>query len=89
MDIPDWTYRIPWVASRGELVLKVRHILTEPVCPSVSLEWETSGEVLCRFSGDTIDEGVEAAIGWAVENLEFKEPATPCGRQQQQTERKA
>jgi hypothetical protein len=69
---PDWTYCIPWDSSRGELVLEVHHVLTEPVCPTVSLKWETSGEVLCRFDKDTIEQGIDAAINWAKENIKFE-----------------
>ena len=73
MAIPDWTYAIPWDRERGELLLEVSHILTEPVCPTVYLKWETSGEVLCRFDRDTIEDGVAAAIEWAKTNISFKE----------------
>lgn len=71
MRVPDWTYDIPWDSERGELILEVHHILTEPVCPTVSLKWESSGELLCSFNNDTIEEGIEAAISWAEENIEF------------------
>lgn len=74
MQIPDWTDEIPWVPQRGELLLEVSHILTEPTCPTVYLKWETSGEVLCRFDRDTIEDGVSAAIEWAKTNISFKEP---------------
>jgi hypothetical protein len=72
MNLPDWTYQIPWDSARGELLLEVRAILTEPVCPTVTLRWETSGEVLCRFDRDTIQDGIDAAVGWAKANVEFK-----------------
>ncbi len=72
MDIPDWTNDIPWDTTRGELLLEVRHILTEPTCPTVILKWETSGEVLCRFDHDTIERGVDAAIAWAKANIVFE-----------------
>ena len=75
MNLPDWTYQIPWDSARGELLLEVSAILTEPVCPTVSLKWETSGEVLCRYDRDTVQLGVDAAIAWAKANIAFK-PAT-------------
>jgi hypothetical protein len=73
MDLPDWTYQIPWDRNRGELLLEISAILTEPVCSTVSLKWETSGEVLCRFDRDTIQGGVDAAVDWAKANIEFKQ----------------
>ena len=73
MKIPDWTHAIPWDSKRGELLLQINHILTEPVCPTVYLKWETSGEVLCRFDCGNIEDGVAAAIDWAKTNISFKE----------------
>ena len=78
MEIPDWSYCIPWDSSRGELVLKVHHVLTEPTCPTVILMWENSKEVVCRFDKDTIEEGVKCAISWACENIEFKVEGERC-----------
>lgn len=74
MDIPDLTYRVPWDAKRGELLLEVRQVLTEPVCPTVYLKWETSGEVLCRFDRNTIEEGVYEAMLWIKANIAMREP---------------
>lgn len=56
---PDLTDYLPWNRERGELVLKIHHILTEPVCPTVTLKWENSGEIIAMIAADTIEEGIE------------------------------
>lgn len=60
--IPFDYLRLPWNRARGELLLEVHHILTEPVCPSVRLSWETSGERIAGFAANTIEEGIAKAM---------------------------
>lgn len=62
MKIPDWTYEIPWDSRRGELILEVRHTLTEPTCPTATIKWETSGECVCSVHGNTVEEAIESAL---------------------------
>lgn len=60
--IPFTMLELPWDRRRGELVLEIHHVLTEPVCPTVTLKWETSGERIAGFACNTIEEGIRAAM---------------------------
>lgn len=68
-ELPDWTGKVPYKRENGDLILTVHHILTEPTCPTVSLQWENTGERIFRADCDTLDEGVNAALAWARENV--------------------
>lgn len=60
--IPFEMLELPWERNRGELLLEVHHVLTEPLCPTVTLRWETSGERIAGFAADSIEEGIAKAM---------------------------
>lgn len=64
---PKWLDDIEWKRDRGELVLEVHHILTEPLCPEARIYWETSGEKVSLAIGNTIQEAVVMALSRAKE----------------------
>ena len=68
-ELPDWTGKIPYDHEKGDLILRVHHVLTEPTCPTVVLEWEHNEEIMFRADYDTLDECVTAALAWARKNL--------------------
>lgn len=65
----DWTDDVPYRSDKGELVLRVEHILTEPVCATACLLWENTGEFLEGFQADTRSEVSKRAVDWAKEHF--------------------
>lgn len=61
-----------WNEEKGELILRVHHALTEPTCPTATIEWE-DGEIITRMDRDTISEAIDAAIDQAILALIEKE----------------
>lgn len=51
-----------WNKYHSDIVLEVHHILTEPVCPSVKISVERTGEVLAHVVGDSIEDAVGLAM---------------------------
>lgn len=59
---PHLTDYLPWKRERGEFVTPIHHVLTEPVCPTVTLKWENSGEIVSLVAADTIEEGIAKVL---------------------------
>jgi hypothetical protein len=60
-----------WRRTQRDWVLAVHHILTEPVCPSATIQCEDDEAKYqyWRADRDTIDEAIDAVIAYAYAGL--------------------
>lgn len=71
-DYEFWANLAPWEKYKSDVVIKAHHILTEPVCPTVTIEFELSRCPIGYIAGaytDTIEEAIEKATNKAIEKL--------------------
>ncbi len=62
----EWASLAPWGLYGSDIVLRVDHVLTEPVCPTAVISFELPEragiERIASAIGDTVDEAIAKAV---------------------------
>jgi hypothetical protein len=66
MKSDEWQRLAPWDKYRSDLTLTVSHTLTEPTCPTATVEFElperAGKKVIASYHGNTIKEAIDGAL---------------------------
>ena len=72
MNADFWQSEAPWELFRSDLVLTVKHTLTEPTCPMATIDFELDRaptRLKISYHGDTVQEAIDGAMRLALARL--------------------